>query len=83
MAKKRTKKDKIQAKTHRSIPNEVMQTGASMHLEIGEEITPKLDATTLLGYPTKLLYRDLARSLAISVLLVVLLVGIFLIVRYN
>ena len=83
MAKKRTKKDKILAKTHRIISSVELVTVSETRQSAVEVIKPDLNHSALLGYPTKLLYRDLVRSLAITVLLVVLLVGIFFFVQYN
>lgn len=41
------------------------------------------EAEVLLGYPTGLLYKDLLRSLAITLLLVVVLIGIYLYLQYG
>lgn len=83
MAKIRTKQAKIQARFHRSnlignlpvyLPQSEKQT---------EKVNLEEDASMLLGYPNKLLYRDFGRSLAITLILVVVLLGIFLFFRYN
>ena len=94
MAKIRTKEAKIQARLHRTA-----SIGATSKPILGEKrnsqidlpisggnatkVNQEIDTTMLLGYPIKLLYRDFVRSLAITLILVVLLLGIFLFFRYN
>lgn len=95
MAKKRTKLAKKRATTHRklspaaplsqsattrgSVPSQsVVQMPASAPSE-----TASNEAELLLGYPTRLLYKDLLRSLAITLFLVVVLVGIVLYLQFG
>lgn len=92
MAKKRTKKQKLRAQQHKSqqvLPRlplsqenvAVQVSGRKLAVQMVTS-DPK-DSVDLLGYPTALLYKDLVRSLAITVLLVVLLLGMFLYIQYN
>lgn len=92
MAKKRTKKQKLRTQQHKTqqvLPrmplaraNVTMQTSAQK-LEVPIVTTSSKDSIEFLGYPTALLYKDLVRSLAITVLLVVLLLGMFFYIQYN
>lgn len=94
MAKIRTKKAKISAKQHRANAPAITQRQDLVSIDqAGLTISPakivntddahEIDTSTLLGYPIKLLYRDLVRSIAITLILVVLLLGIFVYFRYN
>ncbi len=81
MAKIRTKKAKISAKQHRVNVPTTIQTPSIIPMDRAS--VHEIDTSTLLGYPIKLLYRDLVRSIAITLILVVLLLGIFVYFRYN
>ena len=81
MAKIRTKKAKISAKQHRASAPAVTQRKGVDPMDRAD--AHEIDTTTLLGYPIKLLYRDLFRSIAITLILVVLLLGNFVYFRYN
>lgn len=94
MAKIRTKEAKIHARLHRStlvgsLTKPTLAITSNLHVNLSQsegEVTKaqsEIDTTMLLGYPIKLLYRDFGRSLAITLILVVLLLGIFLFFRYN
>jgi hypothetical protein len=83
MAKIRTKKAKISAKQHRVNAPAITQGQSVDPMDRANLDAHEIDTTTLLGYPIKLLYRDLVRSIAITLILVVLLLGIFVYFRYN
>lgn len=92
MAKKRTKKQKMRTQQHKSnkvlprlpLSQENVAVQVSEHkLAVPIATTSPKESVDLLGYPTALLYKDLVRSLAITVLLVVLLLGMFFYIQYN
>lgn len=83
MAKIRTKEAKIQARLHRSNLMGNSPVNLSQNERRAVKVSLEEDTNMLLGYPITLLYRDFGRSLAITLILVVVLLGIFLFFRYN